>query len=483
MDVKGISLNVGKALMINALFMFFALIISIIHGFDSGFLPLLVSFTVTFIVGFFPFIFIKNKVTDSLKDGYLIIVLAWLLSFLFGMLPYVMWGGEFTLINAWFESVSGYTTTGSTILTEIEGLPKSILFWRSSTHFIGGLGVIVFLLLIIPDSNPFKMKLSNLEISSFAKSGYNHNSSKSVRMIIKVYVGLAISEAILLWIAGMTPFDAINHSFSTVATGGFSTKNTSIVHFDSIWIESIITLYMFLASINFGVISAIVVNRSLKPLKSPVTKYYITLIFIAIFLIAAILRLQGGYDSMGQALRDSSFQTLSFVSTTGFGQADNAVWPFAVNMILIILAIHCGCSGSTTGGLKADRVFIALKSIGNEFKQRISPASVVNAKMGRNSISESTITAVFLYIIMYMCCLLVITIAVLACGVGLSDAFSATVASIGNVGPGLGPLGTMGNYASQPDSAKLIYTFAMFLGRLEIFPIVVVISMIFSRKK
>ena len=194
MSIKTISINIGKALLINALFMFIAILISLYEGGDSGLTPLTISFCVTFITGMFPFIFVKGKQETSLASGYLTIVLSWLLSFIFGMLPYVLWGGEFTLINAWFESVSGYTTTGSTILNDIESLPKSILFWRSSTHFIGGLGVIVFLLMIIPDNNPAKLKLTHLEFSALSKEGYKYKSGTTAKVMITVYAGLNIPE-------------------------------------------------------------------------------------------------------------------------------------------------------------------------------------------------------------------------------------------------------------------------------------------------
>ena len=179
MSIKAITTNIGKALLINALFMLISIGVSIVYGFDSAFTPLLISFLVTFITGIFPFIFVKDAPATSMQAGFLTIVISWLLSFIFGMLPYVLWGGEFTLMNAWFESVSGYTTTGSTILTDIEALPKSLLFWRSSTHFIGGLGVIIFLLMIIPDSSPAKLRLTHLELSTLSKEGYKYSSLSS----------------------------------------------------------------------------------------------------------------------------------------------------------------------------------------------------------------------------------------------------------------------------------------------------------------
>ena len=230
MNVKVISTNVGRALLVSALFMFISMLISIGDGMDSAFAPLSISFIITFIAGAFPFIFVRKSETISLQDGFMIIVLSWILSFLFGMLPYVMWGGEFSLVNALFESVSGYTTTGSTILSDIEALPRSLLFWRSSTHFIGGLGVVVFLLLIM---------------------GYRTRSFRTVYITALVYVGLVVSETLLLVLAGMPFFDAVNHSFSTVATGGFSVRNMSIAYYDSTAIDLIIMFFMVVCISDF----------------------------------------------------------------------------------------------------------------------------------------------------------------------------------------------------------------------------------------
>lgn len=483
MSIKTISINIGKALLINALFMFIAILISLYEGGDSGLTPLTISFCVTFITGMFPFIFVKGKQETSLASGYLTIVLSWLLSFIFGMLPYVLWGGEFTLINAWFESVSGYTTTGSTILNDIESLPKSILFWRSSTHFIGGLGVIVFLLMIIPDNNPAKLKLTHLEFSALSKEGYKYKSGTTAKVMITVYAGLALTESLLLWAAGMSLFDAVNHAFSTVATGGFSTRNTSIMYYDSIAIDIIITVFMALSAMHFGVIFATFAQRSLKPLKNPVTRYYLSVIAIFSIIITLSLKFQGGYDSWGNALLDSTFQTVSYITTTGFGQADNALWPLLANTILLFAAFHCGCSGSTTGGIKADRMYISLKVIYNDFKKRLHPSSLFRTKVGSRVLGDETISSVFLYIVLYIFITLLSFIIILICGVDIGDAFSGTVASIGNVGPGTGSIGTMGNYAAMPAVVKFVFTIDMFFGRVEIFPILIVISMFFKRSQ
>lgn len=482
MNVKAISTNTGKALLINALFMFISVMISILNDFDSAFTPLLISFFITFITGCFPFIFVKNNQETSLQSGYLTIIISWLLSFIFGMLPYVLWGGEFTLMNAWFESVSGYTTTGSTILTDIERLPDSLLFWRSSTHFIGGLGVIVFLLMILPDSSPFKLKLTHLELSSLSKEGYRYKAGKTVHIMICVYIGLMITEALCLWAAGMTVFDAVNHAMSTVATGGFSTKNVSVMHYDSVLIDLIIMVFMTLSAMHFGVIFASFAKHSFKPLKNPVTRYYLSIIAVISIIIAICLKLQGGYDSWGKSFLDSTFQTVSYLTTTGFGQADNSSWPLLANALLLMASIHCGCSGSTTGGIKADRVYISMKSLWGDLLKRLHPSSMFRIKVGERTIDEDTVSSVFLYIVLYLLVLLISFAILLVCGMDIGDALSGTIASLGNVGPGTGALGTLGNYSSLPSVAKFIFTIDMFLGRVEIFPVLIVLSMFKDRQ-
>ena len=480
MNIKVISSNVGKALLINALFMFLSVIVSITDGLDDAFAPLVVSFLITCILGAFPFIFVRNTHENSIKDGYVTMVIAWLMSFIVGMLPYVLYGGEFTLVNAWFESVSGYTTTGSTILTDIESLPRSLLFWRSSTHFIGGLGVVVFLLLMIPDASSVKFRLSDLEISALSQYGYRYRRTNVPRIMLSVYVGLTVMETLLLMMAGMSFFDAVNHSFSTIATGGFSTKNTSIMHFDSPAIDIIIIVFMILASMHFGVIYAMLIKKYLAPTRNSVTKYYLNIILVLSLFITFVLMLQGGYSSFGKALLDSVFQVVSFISTTGFGNADNDLWPVLANIFLLFAAFHCGCSGSTTGGIKADRMLIIFKEIGNEFKRRLHPSSVFCTKVDDHTVNNDQISGVFLYFVAYVFIFFMSFLAVLLSGVEISDAFSGTLASIGNVGPGTGGLGTMGNYGSQPAFAKIIYTAVMFLGRLEIFPVLAVMNLVLN---
>lgn len=483
MNPKFISANIGKALLVNSFFMFLSAGAAVVYNFDSGLTPLLIGGIITLIAGSFPFIFVRTRQRSSLEDMFLTIVLSWLLSFVFGMLPYVLWGGEFTLVNAWFESVSGYTTTGSTILTDIEELPGSLLLWRSSTQFIGGLGVIVFLLLVMPVSRTMKLKISDMELSSISEDGYRYKAGKIVRIIVTVYLCMAVCLAVCLKVAGMSVSDAVNHALCTVSTGGFSTRNESIMYFGSVPVQLIIMVFMLLSSMHFGVIYAVFATRSLKPLKHPVTKYYLCMAAALSAAIMFALMTQGGYDSFGRAMLDSSFQAISYLSTTGFGQCDNASWPALANMLLIFAAFHCGCSGSTSGGVKADRIYISLKEVASDFKRRLHPSSVFRTKVGHSFISDDGVSAVLMYIIIYIFIHIVSAVAVLLCGADVLDAYSGTLASLGNVGQGVGNLGTLANYSAMPAAAKIIFSLDMFLGRIEIFPFLAVLSLLFDRQK
>ena len=244
MNLSVISRSIGISLLFNAGFMFIGVIVSIIYGFDAAFSPLLLSAFITLLAGLFPLIFVRNTNNINFKEGITIVVFAWVLSCLFGMLPYVLWGGEFSLINAWFESVSGYTTTGSTILNNIEALPKSLIFWRSATHFIGGIGVVIFMLIILPSASTFRTRISKVEISALSKQNYKFKTKQTIGIIAVTYVGLFVATTLSYVLAGMDWFNAINHGFSVASTGGFSTLNSSIMGFNSTAIEIVSIIFM-----------------------------------------------------------------------------------------------------------------------------------------------------------------------------------------------------------------------------------------------
>ena len=483
MNFKSITRNVGYALLVSALFMLLSVGVSLLNGRDSGFVPLIISFLITFIVGIFPFLFVTRTSPITLKDGYMIIVLSWLLSFIFGMLPYALWGGPFTLANAWFESVSGYSTTGATILADIEALPHSLLFWRSSTHFIGGLGVVVFLLLIIPNASPIKMRLTNMELSSLSRSGYAVRAKRTVYVFAYVYLGIFVLAFVSYMLAGMSPFDAVCHAFSVSATGGFSTRNLSIGAFDSRVIELLTMVFMLLSSLHFGLIFMSVIHRTLKPMGNPVIKFYLGTLVLMSLICGVTLWLSGTVDTLGRGLWEGSFQALCTSSTTGFAIADNAQWPMFCNVLLLSLSVMCGCAGSTTGGVKADRILVLFKTIGCQISKTLHPSSMYEVHLGDRVLREDEVAPHILYIAVFSLLTGLSVLLNLAIGMNAQDSFSSSIASLSNLGPAIGHLGTMGNYDVIPAASKFLLTLDMFMGRVEIYPVLAVIAMLFDWKK
>lgn len=460
---------IGVVMLLNAVFMLLSALISLFNGIDTGFYPLLLSFVVTSLIGSFPIIFIDRDNSITSKEGYVIVIGAWLMSCLLGMLPYLMWGGEFDIINAWFESTSGFTTTGATILQDVEALPRGLLFWRASTHWIGGVGVVLFMLVILPAISKTKMQLSNVEMSSLAKGNFNYNTKKILKIIAVVYVGMTLAETILLMIAGMDWFDAITHSFSTMATGGFSTKNTSIMYFNSVWIEIIITIFMLIAGLHFGVIYTSIIGKSNNIFRSEVSRYFICFSIIASLMVALDLYLNHQYTNMFDAIRYSTFQVISYGSTTGFASANDANWPGVSMLILIFASIQCASAGSTTGGIKADRFLLLLKSLKAHILKLQHQNAVIRVKLNGISQENSTINTAILLIAIYLLTIFISTLFIAFWGYDLLTAFTASAASMGNVGPGFGRVSNLENMDFFHPVIKFWLTIIMLLGRLEIF--------------
>lgn len=482
MNIKVISRNVGYALLVSALFMFLSILVSVANGNDSALAALMISFTITFTVGIFPFIFVRKSAAITLKDGYMIIALSWLLSFIFGMLPYALWGGPFTIINAWFESVSGFTTTGSTILDNVEALPNSLLFWRSSTHFIGGLGVVVFLLLIIPSSSQMRLRLTTLELSSLSKREYRSGANKTVYIFTYVYFGLTAASFLLYVMAGMSPFDAINHAMSVVSTGGFSTRNLSIGAYNSVSVDLITMLFMLLASIHFGMVFVAVVTRSLKPFKNEIFKFYLSMMVVAGVIVSISIKAHGFEEAWGRSFLSGFFHVMSFASTTGFSIADNSSWPVLSDTILVLMGVCCGMAGSTTGGIKSDRMMFLCKEVKYQLRMVLHPASVKDIRVNGRVIRQNDIAPHILYIALYGLVVIISLAACLTLDPDNNQSFTAILSSLGNVGLSVDQLGSIYNFNGEPSSLKFIYTLDMFLGRVEIYPILAVVMMIFSRR-
>ena len=443
MNLKVISRNTGMALLVSSLFMLVAAGISLLDGGDTGLAPLLISFALTFTVGIFPFIFVRKTEGITLRDGYMIIFLSWNLSFLFGMLPYVLYGGPFTLANAWFESVSGFTTTGATILEDVEALPRSLLFWRSSTHFIGGLGVVVFLLLIIPNSSPVRLRLTNMELSSISREDYQTRANKSVSIFARVYLAIFALAFLSFWAAGMSAFDAVNHAFSVCATGGFSTHNLSVGYFHSTLISVLTIIFMVLASL--------------------------------------ALKLQGVDATWGEAFLDATFHVASYTSTSGLAISDNSQWPMLPCFILILGGLVCGCAGSTTCGLKSDRILVLFKAIRMQIVKTLYPSSIFEVRFGKRMLRDEDVYQQILYIALFLLLIALSSVLCVVIGDPNQHALLGSIASITNVGPSLGTIGSYGNYNLEPDALKFIFSFDMFLGRVEIYPVLAVFASIFHK--
>ena len=442
--------------------------ISYVSG-DTGFYPLLLSALLTLLLGGFPMIFVSKATNITTKEGFMIVVGSWVLSCVVGMFPYLIWGGEFTLVNAWFESVSGFTATGASILTNIEALPQGLLFWRTATNWIGGVGVVMFALLILPSLGTNKMALSGIELSSLAKDNYRYRTQKVAKILLTIYIGLTIISTLALKLAGMRWFDALNHAMSASATGGFSTKNASIGFYDSPLIEWILIAVMFLSSLHYGLIYSTFTRKSNNIFRSEVVRVYVAVIVGATLFIATSLYFADIYPNIFTSLRQSVFQTVSLITTTGFATADTNLWtPFAV-VILIILSIICGCAGSTSGGVKVDRILLYFKVLVARLRGQQHPNAVIRIRLDGILQEDRQVNTVTLFLTTYFVLILLGTLTSTLLGLDLLTAFSSSVAFIGNVGPGFGSVGSLDNYAELPSLLKIQGSVLMLMGRLEIF--------------
>lgn len=463
---------IGFILLFNAAFLFISLLLSLVYN-DAGTFPLLYSTIICFLFGAFPMIFVPKSFDLSDKEGYVIVVISWLLSCLVGILPYVLYGGEFTLSNAWFESVSGYTTTGSTILDNIEEVPKSLLFWRASTHWLGGIGIVVFALLIIPSIGNIKLTLYKSEMSSLAAGTFQFRAKTVLSLLVYVYVGLTVAETISLWALGMDLFDAVCHSFATIATGGFSTKNLSIAYFNSVPIEVVIQVFMVLSGIHFGILFLAFSGKQMNIFRYTVVRYYILAIAVAILLVAIDIHGKN-YQSWGDSFRYASFSVSALTTTTGFANCDTSNWPYFSILIMIFMMLQCASSGSTAGGIKVDRMVIFWKSIQRQIRLLLHPNAVIPLKIDKMMIRDETVDRAVAFILLYVVIVFISGLLITAMNVDGLTAFTASATCMGNVGWGFGNIGSMSNFHDLPEPAKWILSFDMLLGRMEIFGLILI---------
>ena len=460
---------IGLVLQFVALFMLVSAGVSMLNGYDSAFSPLLLSSFMTSLLGVFPLFFVKREDEVTTKEGYAIVVGSWLVACIVGMFPYLIWGGEFTLINAWFESVSGFTTTGASILNDIEFLPRGLLFWRSSSAWIGGIGVVMFALVILPSMGKSRHMLSNVEMSTIAKDNFHYRSRVIFRLLITIYVGLTLITTVALKYSGMTWFDAANHAMTSCGTCGFSTKNSSVAFWDSPLIEGIMMAAMTLSAIHYGVLYATFTGKRNNIFRSEVVRTFIIMMLVISVVIAISLVSADIYTNFGEAMRHASFQVVSLSTTSGFATTDTNLWTPLAMVLLIFCSVICGCAGSTSGGMKVDRLLIASKVIRNRMKIQLHPNAVIRTKMGGMVQEESTQNLVMTFIVSYIMLTLIGTIVYTMFGCDIITGFSASISCLSNVGPGFGEIGSMDNFSQLPVTLKLCSTLLMLIGRLEIF--------------
>lgn len=464
----------GFILLLNAVFLFLSAAISFLHS-DAALFPLLYSALIAALFGTFPLIFVPPTTEIHNQEGFVIVVGSWLLSCLIGVMPYILWGGPFTLTNAWFESVSGFTTTGSSILSNIEVLPYGLLFWRSATHWIGGIGIILFALSVLPAMGRAGMTLYRIEMSSLAMDNFHYRTRKTLEVLLYVYVGLTFLETIALLFCGMNLFDAVTHAFATVATGGFSPKNLNVMHYRSLAVEIVITVFMVLSGIHFGLLFAVATGNVADLWRSSIVRFYLAAMLAGT--AATTISIHGSaYASWAEALRYAGFQIVSLGTSTGFATADSSLWPAFAQLVMIFFILQCACAGSTSGGIKVDRMVIFWKALTRRIAKLKHPSAVITAKINKTAISDDVLEGGVLYICLYLGIVFLSSLTLTALGVDSLTAFSGSAATMGNVGPGFGTVGSMGNFAQIPDPGKWVLTATMLLGRLEIFGLILFVT-------
>ena len=440
------------------------------------------TFIVTLLTGlgcWLPFYQTRHELRP--RDGFLVTVMFWLVLSLFASIPFLlMEAPALNFTDAFFESMSGLTTTGATILTNIESLPRSILFYRQQLQWLGGMGIIVLAVAILPMLGIGGMQLYRTEAPGPIKDRkLTPRIAETAKTLWYIYLAITIACALAYWAAGMNLFDAISHSFSTVAIGGFSTYDASIGWFDSALIECIAVFFMVMSGMNFALHYFALHDR--KPfyyLSDPEVQAYLTILFVVAVITVMVLHFTGTYTNW-DALRYGVFQVVSVATTTGFSISDFSLWPIFLPMLLFLTSFSGACAGSTGGGMKVIRILLIFKQGSRELKRLIHPNAIFAIKLGRRAVPDKVAEAVWGFFSAYIFLFILMLLALLATGLDLVTAFSAVASCLNNLGPALGEASA--NYQSLPDTAKWVLSFAMLLGRLEIFTLLVLFSPMFWR--
>jgi trk system potassium uptake protein TrkH len=416
-----------------------------------------------------------DRITN--RDSYLAVTLSWLIFTLMGSLPYLISRTIPSFINAFFESTSGFTTTGASILTDVEILPYSILFWRSFTHWIGGLGIIVLVIIVLPSLKVSGYQLFSLESSMKEKI---HPKTQAVGFrVMLIYFGLTLTQIILLWMGDMNLFDSVCHSFGTIATGGFSTKNNSLQFYSS-YSQYIVMIFMFLAGISQVVYYYLLKFNFRKVKQNEELWFYIFIAFIA-GAIGTVILLTSSTRTFEEAFREGYFQIISIMSCTGFASADYLFWPASGLLLIFMMMFSGGSTGSTSGGIKMARHLIVLKNIKRVFIRMNHPKALASIKLNGRIVNESINVTIISFVLLYIFLFIVGTVIVVITGVDPVTSASSVATCMAGIGPGLGTVGPMNNYAHMPEVSKVVLSLLMIIGRLEIITVLAVFSKSFWR--
>ena len=450
---------------------------------DGSAVPLTLSMAVTLMCGVLLLFFYRKSVVTvmSHREGIVVVALGWFAAGIFGALPFYFGNVFDLLVDSVFESVSGFTTTGASVLTNIEAVPRGLLLWRSLTHWLGGMGIIVFSLAILPFLGVGGMQLYKAEVPGPVPDKLKPRIKDTAMLLWQVYLLFTVLETVLLMLGGMDFFDAVCHTFGTMATGGFSTKNSSIGQYNSAYIDWVIILFMFIAGANFSLHYRLLRGKPLYLLRDPEFRFYAFITVVCILLIA--LFIYGvNYDSPLEAIRQSAFQVISICTTTGYATADYELWPALPQAILFILMFIGGCAGSTGGGMKCMRILLLIKHSYHELIRLVHPRAVKHVKLGGQIVKPEVLSGIWGFFVLYLGLFVLASLVMSALGVDVLTAFASVAACIGNIGPGLGTVGPAENYAHIPVLGKWVLLFCMILGRLEIYTVIILLVPEFWRK-
>ena len=474
---------VGFSLIGVSLLMYLAAFIAFRNDSDDSLNPLVISAMASTLCGFFAIIATKPQENMGIEDGYRIVTGCWIAACVFGAMPYLMFGGEFTVVNAFFESVSGFTTTGASILNNIEALPKGLQFWRIASAWIGGIGIVTLVSLVISAQHDRHSVLASAELSDIAKSYYGGRKKNFVYRMLIVYLIITTASAVALRLTKMPWFDATTLAMSACSTCGFCTKNLSVGFYNNVAVEIILIAAMLMGATNFSLMFSTIWpdKRTRKNLfNTQVIRWFLSLVGIAILIVTGNLYFSGYCDSFPRALRMAAFQVCSLSTTTGFATADTNLWPTGSMGILILCSLVCGCSGSTSGGMKMDRFVMAVKSLKSTMRSLIWLNNANRTKIDGQTKGEESISSVLTFMGIYVIIICIGTF-VFDITMDFKTSLTASIACMGSVGPGFGDVGSMGNYAGLMGFQKVAAMIIMLLGRVEIFPMLIAFKGLFQR--